>query len=69
MVEHARNGGANNNISITVDGRLILSQDGESINLVEIMKNNPSMANKFIDVMKRAIDVNKTGKSLHNYMM
>lgn len=59
-----RNGNSNSNggIDINFNGKIIVSEDGSSINLVELIKNNPSAATQFVNIITKAMDINKNGK-------
>ncbi len=58
-----------NGINIEINGKLTLSQDGTTINLVDVMRKNPAMAMKFVKVLARASEVNDNGRPIHNYMV
>lgn len=59
-----RNGNSNSNggIDINFNGKIIVSEDGSSINLVDLIKNNPSAATQFVNIITKAMDINKNGK-------
>lgn len=58
-----------NGVNINVNGQIMLTQDGTTINLVDVMRNNPAMAMKFVKVLARASEVNDNGRPIHNYMV
>lgn len=50
-----------NSANINVNGKLELSQDGSTLNLVELIKNNPAMGPQFIYALMKAL-----GKPVYN---
>lgn len=61
------NSSSNNSANINFNGKIELSQDGSTVNLVDLIKNNPSMANSFIALLQRAMESNTNGKPTNNY--
>lgn len=50
-----------NSANININGKLELSQDGSTLNLVELIKNNPAMGPQFIYALMKAL-----GKPVYN---
>lgn len=61
--------GGSNNVNLNLNGRLELSQDGSSVNLVELIKNDPAMATKFLAVLQKTMEVNQNGRAIRNRMI
>lgn len=61
--------GSTNDININFGGKIDLSENGSNINLVEILKNNPTEANKFVSMLLRAVETSINGKSVNNYKL
>ena len=59
----------NGNNTLTLNGRIELSQDGSTVNLVEMLKNDPSSANKLITLLTKMVETNKSGKPTYSYKM
>lgn len=61
--------GGSNNVNLNLNGKLELSQDGSSVNLVELIKNDPAMATKFLAVLQKTMEVNQNGRAIRNRMI
>ena len=55
------------NVNVNFGGKIDLAQDGSTVNLVDIIKNNPAMANNFIVALQKAMEINTSGKSTYSY--
>jgi hypothetical protein len=62
------NGSTGGNLNLNVNGKIDLEQDGSTLNLVDMIKNNPNIASQILSIIKRTMDVNSTGKPVKNYM-
>ena len=60
------NGSSSNNVNINVNGRLDLSQSGSTVNVVDIIKNNPSKLTEFVAMIERTAQINVNGKATNN---
>ena len=63
------NGSSNGTANINFGGKIELSQDGSTLNLVDLLKNNPSAATKFITMLTKAAGTNTNGKPEYSYNM
>lgn len=63
------NGGSSNELNIKVSGKLDLVQGGSSINIVDIIKNDPTSLSRIASMLKRTTEINQSGKSRNNYYM
>ena len=64
------NGGHNSQggeVNINLGGKIDLSQNGSTVNLVEIMRNDPTTASNFIATLMRAMEINESGKPSKSY--
>lgn len=62
------NGSTGGSLNLNVNGKIDLEQDSSSLNLVDMIKNNPNVASQILSIIKRTMDVNSTGKPIKNYM-
>ena len=60
------NGSSSNDVNINVNGRLDLSQSGSTVNVVDIIKNNPSKLTEFVAMLERTAQINVNGKATNN---
>ena len=60
------NGSSSNDVNINVNGRLDLSQSGSTVNVVDIIKNNPSKLTEFVAMLERTTQINVNGKATNN---
>ena len=60
------NGSSSNNVNINMNGRLDLSQSGSTVNVVDIIKNNPSKLTEFVAMLERTAQINVNGKATNN---
>ena len=70
MLVNGKNYNSGKNLSelkVVFDGEIKVSQDGTSINLVDMMKNDPSITSQFTRILKRAVEVNSGGKPQKTY--
>ena len=63
-----QNGNSGSN-TLTLNGRIELSQNGSTFNLVEMLKNDPAAATKFITVLTKMMETNSNGKPTYSYKM
>lgn len=63
------NGSSSNDVNINVNGRLDLSQSGFTVNIVDIIKNDPSKLTEFVAMLERTTQINVSGKPSRNYMV
>lgn len=61
--------GGSGDVNLNLNGRLELSQDGSSVNLVDIIKNNPSATTQLVALLAKAAEVNKNGRAVRNHMI
>lgn len=61
--------GLNNNMNVNLNGSLVVSDNGSTINLVELIKNNPSVMSSLIAMIHRIDETNNSGKPSRNYMV
>ena len=58
-----------NDVNVNVNGRIDLSESGSSVNLVDIIKNDPTSLSRFVSMIKRTMEVNQSGKPTKNYYL
>lgn len=63
-----QNGNSGSN-TLTLNGRIELSQDGSVVNLVEMIKDNPSASAKLITLLTKMMETNSNGKPTYSYKM
>ena len=62
------NGSSNGSLNLNVNGRIDLEDSGSTVNIVELIKNNPKIASQLVSIIKRTMEVNSTGKPIRSYM-
>lgn len=60
---------SNGTANINFGGKIELSQNGSTVNLVEMLKNDPAMATKFLAVLQKTMEVNQNGRAIRNRMI
>ena len=63
------NGSSNGTANINFGGKIELSQNGSTLNLVEMLKNDPAAATKFITLLTKMVETNSNGKPSYSYKM
>ena len=63
------NGSSNGTANINFGGKIELSQNGSTVNLVEMLKNDPAAATKFITLLTKMVETNSNGKPSYSYKM
>lgn len=62
------NGSSNGSLNLNVNGRIDLEDSGSTVNIVELIKNNPKIASQLVSIIKRTMEVNSAGKPIRSYM-
>lgn len=60
---------SNGTANINFGGKIELSQNGSTVNLVEMLKNDPAAATKFITLLTKMVETNSNGKPSYSYKM
>jgi len=63
------NGSSSGTANINFGGKIELSQNGSTLNLVEMLKNDPAAATKFITLLTKMVETNSNGKPSYSYKM
>lgn len=65
----AQNNSSTMTMKHELSGTLNLTQNGSTVNLVDLLKNNPAVATQLISILARAMEINDNGKPIKNYMV
>lgn len=69
MLVDNNSGSSSGTANINFGGKIELSQNGSTLNLVEMLKNDPAAATKFITLLIKMVETNSNGKPSYSYKM
>lgn len=69
MLVDNNSGSSSGTANINFGGKIELSQNGSTLNLVEMLKNDPAAATKFITLLTKMVETNSNGKPSYSYKM